>query len=115
MSKGTTTHGYIVAWMIYIIAWVALIMAMRNSAGQDASSPPPIALAFYLVLAGCAIAMLICWIGALIRLGQINAWGWLVAVLVLHLIGLGIAGMIAYAVAGPEDSTTVVMRPPMAT
>ena len=115
MSKPTTTHGYIVAWVVYILAWVALIMTIHNSARQGASSPPPIALAFYLVLAGCAIAMLIYWIGALVRLGQIRAWGWFVAVLVLHLVGLGIAGMLAYAIAGPEDSMTVVMRPPMAT
>jgi hypothetical protein len=115
VSKRTTTRGYIVAWVIYVIAWVALFMLIHNSASQGAGSPPPIALAFYLVLAGCAIAMLINWIGALVRLGQIRAWGWFIAVLVLHLVGLGIAGMIAYAISGPEDSMTVVMRPPMAT
>lgn len=90
-------------------------MTMHNSASQGASSPPPIAVVFYLVLAGCAVAMLIYWVGALLRLGQVRAWGWFVAVLVLHLAGLGIAGMLAYAIAGPEDSTTVVIRPPMAT
>lgn len=115
MSKSTSTRGYIVAWVIYVVAWLALIMTMHNSASQGASSPPPVALAFYLVLLATAIAMLIYWIGALIRLGQIKAWGWFVTVLVLHLIGLGIAGMVAYAVAGPEDSMVVVMRPPTAT
>jgi hypothetical protein len=44
-----------------------------------------------------------------------HAWAWFTAVLVLHLIGLGIVGMIAYAIAGPDDSTFVVTRPPMAT
>ncbi|HEX9097575.1 MAG TPA: hypothetical protein VF990_15905 [Candidatus Dormibacteraeota bacterium] len=115
MNKRTTTRGYIVAWVIYVIAWVALIMTMHNSTGQGASSPPSIAVAFYLVLLASAIAMLVYWIGALIRLGQLRAWGWFVAVLVLHLVGLGIAGMLAYAIAGPEDSMTVVIRPPMAT
>jgi hypothetical protein len=104
-----------VAWLIYIIAGVALLMTMHNSASQGAGSPPPVALAFYFVLVACAIAMLVYWVGALIRLGQIRAWGWFVAVLVLHLVGLGIAGMLAYAIAGPEDSMTIVIRPPMAT
>lgn len=115
MSKRTTTRGYIVAWVIYVIAWVALFMLIHTSASQGAGSPPPTAFVFYLVLAGCAIAMLIYWVGALVRLGQIRAGGWFVAVLVLHLVGLGIAGMVGYAIAGPEDSMTVVMRPPMAT
>jgi hypothetical protein len=115
VSKGTTTRGYIIAWVIYVVAWVALIMAMNNSASQGASSPPPIALVFYLVLLACAIAMLVYLVSALIRLAQIKAWGWFLAVLVLHLVGLGIAGMVAYAIAGPEDSGTVVIRPPTAT
>jgi hypothetical protein len=115
VNKGTTTRGYIAAWLIYFIAGVALIMTMHNSASHGAGSTPPIALAFYLVLFACAIAMLVFWIGALVRLGQMAAWGWFVAVLVLHLVGLGIAAMLAYAIAGPEDSMTVVIRPPTAT
>jgi hypothetical protein len=111
VSKRTTTRGYIVAWLIYIIAGAALIMTMHNSASQGAGSPPRITLAFYIVLLACAIAMLLYWIGALVRLGQIRASGWFIAVLVLHLVGLGIAGMLAYAIAGPDDSMTVVMRP----
>jgi hypothetical protein len=111
VSKLTTTRGYIVAWLIYIITWVLLILAMHNSASQGSGAAPRISLAFYIVLLACAIAMLIYWIGALVRLGRIRAWGWFIAVLVLHLVGLGIAGMLAYAIAGPEDSMTVVMRP----
>jgi hypothetical protein len=30
---------------------------------------------------------------------------------VLHLLGLGIVGMVAYAVTGPEDEDLVVTRP----
>jgi hypothetical protein len=44
-----------------------------------------------------------------------HAWAWFTAVLVLHLIGLGIVGMIAYAIAGPDDSTFAVTIPPKAT
>ena len=55
--------------------------------------------------------MLVMWIGALVKLAHLSAWGWFVGVLILHLIGLGIIGMVAYAIAGPEDDTIVVTRP----
>jgi len=86
--SGTTAHGYLV-----IVVIVAVLMIA------------------YLVLIATGIVMLVMWIGALIRLGQQHAWGWFVGVLVLHLIGLGIIGMVAYAVAGPPDTDRVVTRP----
>ena len=55
--------------------------------------------------------MLVMWVGALIKLGQQHTWGWFAAVLVLHLIALGIVGMVTYAIAGPDDRIEVVMRP----
>ena len=58
-----------------------------------------------------SVVMLVMLIGALVKLAHVSAWGWLVGVLVLHLIGLGIIGMVAYAIAGPEDETIVVTRP----
>lgn len=115
MSKQTTTRGYIISWVLYVVAWVALLMTLHASASQGTSSPSSGAAVFYFVLFTLAIAMLIFWIGALIRLGQMASWSWFVAVLVLHLVGLGIVGMLAYAVGGPEDSGVVVIRPPMAT
>jgi hypothetical protein len=114
VSKRTTTRGYVVAWVVSIITFAAFYMMMRNSVSQG-PPPAPMTLAFFLVLFASATATWVFWIGALVRLGQIRAWGWFVAVLVLHVVGLGIAGMLAYAVSGPEDSMTVVMRPPMAT
>jgi hypothetical protein len=113
MNKRTTTRGYIGAWIVYVLSAIALVLEIRNT--PSVSSPPPVAIILYLVLVAAAIVMLVFWIGALIRLGQMRSWGWLIAVLVLHLIGLGIVGMIAYAIAGPDDSTVVVTRPPMAT
>ena len=55
--------------------------------------------------------MFVMWIGALIKLAQQHAWGWFVAVLILQLIFLGIIGMAAYAIAGPQDTDEVVTRP----
>jgi hypothetical protein len=65
----------------------------------------------YLVLGIAGILMLVMWIGALVKLGMQRAWGWFVGLLVLHLLGLGIVGMVAYAVTGPEDEDLVVTRP----
>jgi purine-cytosine permease-like protein len=63
------------------------------------------------LMMGTAIVMLVMWIGALVTLGMQQAWGRFVAVLVLHLLGLGIVGMSAYGISGPEDPKMVVIRP----
>jgi len=54
--------------------------------------------------------MLVAWIGALIRLGQLHSWGWFAVVLALQLVGIGIIGMLAYAFVGPNEEM-VVTRP----
>jgi hypothetical protein len=109
MSKRTTTRWYIGAWIVYVLAAIAFFMMSRSAQG-DGSLPPGVWLA-YLTLTVSAVVMLVMWIGALIRLSQQHAWGWFVGVLVLHLIGLGILGMVAYAISGPEDTDAVVIRP----
>jgi hypothetical protein len=109
MSKRITTRWYIGAWVVWLIALVALIALSRGQ--QGSSSPPPGVALAYLVMFVTGVVMLVMWIGALIKLAQQHAWGWFVAVLILQLIALGIVGMLAYAIAGPDDSTEVVMRP----
>jgi hypothetical protein len=109
MSKRTTTRWYIAAWVVYMLAVIAFFVMAR--ANQGSTTPPSGALITYLLIIATGIVMLVMWIGALIRLGQEQAWGWFVGVLVLHLIGLGIIGMVAYAVAGPPDTDAVVTRP----
>lgn len=108
MSKRITTRWYIGAWVVWLLAFIGLAVAMR---GSTSSSPPPMAVVAYGVMAIAGLVALVMWIGALIKLGQLKAWGWFVAVLILHLIGLGIIGMVAYAAAGPEDAGEVVYRP----
>ena len=109
MSKRTTTRWYIGAWIVWLIAFVSLGLVLR-SAGSS-SSPPPGAVIPYAVMAIAGIVMLVMWIGALVKLGMQHAWGWFVAVLVLHLVALGIIGMVAYAIWGPPDTIEVAMRP----
>src|SRR6266446_3068158 len=109
MSKRITTRWYIGAWIVWLIAFVAIIALSRGA--QASSSAPPGVMVPYVVMFVAGVVMLVMWIAALIKLGQLQAWGWLAGVLVLHLIGLGIVGMVAYAVAGPDEMTEVVMRP----
>ena len=109
MSKRITTRWYIGAWIVYILAVIAFFVMARGN--QGSSAPPPGASLTYLVIVGAGIVTLVMWIGALVKLGMQRAWGWFVGLLVLHLLGLGIVGMVAYAVAGPEDEDLVVTRP----
>ena len=108
MSKRITTRWYIGAWVVWLIAFL-LALVMRNGATSGGVSPGLFLLGLVMVVAG--VITLVMWIGALVRLGSQGAWGWFAAVLVLHLVGLGIVGMVAYAAAGPEDVTDVAIRP----
>ena len=111
MSKRLTTRWYIGAWVVWVIGFIALFVILHGAAAAGASSPPASAAIPYGVMGIAGIVMLVMWIGALIKLGTQHAWGWFVAVLILHLVALGIIGMVAYAAAGPEDSLDVATRP----
>jgi hypothetical protein len=108
MSKSITTRWYIGAWVVAVLAGIVAGVVER---GAPAGSTPTAAIIASLVVVACGIVMFVMWIGALIRLAQQRAWGWFIAVMVLQLIFLGIIGMVAYAIAGPDDTTAVVMRP----
>ena len=109
MSKRITTRWYIGSWIVYILAVIAFFVVGHNTQG---SGSPPLALFIpYAVMAVTGVVMLVMWIGALVKLGQQHEWGWFAGVLVLHLVGLGIIGMVAYAVSGPEDTSYVAIRP----
>ena len=111
MSKRTTTRWYIGAWVIYVTVFVALLMSARSAGATGSTAPSAGMVAGYVVLGVTGIVMLVTWIGALIKLAKERAWGWVVALVLLHLFGLGIVGMVAYAVGGPEDEDLVVTRP----
>ncbi|HEY0831664.1 MAG TPA: hypothetical protein VGE99_11015 [Candidatus Dormibacteraeota bacterium] len=110
MSKSITTRWYIGAWIVAVIAGIVAGVVGRNSPG---TTPPAVTIA-YLVAVACGIVMFVMWIGALIKLGQERSWGWFLFLLLIYLLTLGIlgiVGMVAYAIAGPDDTTDVVMRP----
>ena len=108
-SKRVTTRWYIGAWLVYVVVLVAMIVAGRGLPGHGA--PASGMMVGYLVLLVSGAVMFVMWVGALLRLGSQRAWGWFVGVLLLHLLGLGIVGMVAYAISGPEDAELVVTRP----
>ena len=49
------------------------------------------------------IVMFVLWLAALSRLARQHDWGWFISLLILQLVGLGIVGIVAYAIAGPID------------
>jgi hypothetical protein len=113
MSKRITTRWYIGAWVVWLLALVVFLMtANKGATGTSAYAigTSPISIVAWLVAVAAGIVMLVMWIGALIRMGQLASWGWFAAVLILHLIGLGIIGMVAYAAAGPGDRE-IAVRP----
>jgi hypothetical protein len=61
-------------------------------------------------IAGGLIGGLVSWIGALLNTSQLDSKAWFVALLLLGIFNLGIVGMIAYLVAGPDSSTTAAQR-----
>jgi hypothetical protein len=55
---------------------------------------------------GGLLAGLVSWIGALLNVAQLESKKWFVVLLLLGIFDLGILGMIAYLVAGPDGTTT---------
>jgi hypothetical protein len=110
VSRNVTTRWYIGAWIAALISAIVFFMTAHvqtSPTSVAAFGTTPVSAAAWAVCGICSLVMLIMWIGALVRLGQLHRWGWFVAMLVLQLIGLGIVPMVAYAVAGPEDTMTV--------
>jgi len=112
VSKRITTTWSIVAWVVWLISFVAYFAMIKSISGSSSNGPTGGLAAAGSVAFIAGIVMLVMWILALIKLGMQKAWGWFVGVLILHLVGLGIIGMVAYAIAGPADTgTEVVTRP----
>jgi hypothetical protein len=111
MSKRTTTRWYIGGWIVWCLAFLALLAIGRFS--PPSSSPPPGTFFLYFVMLVTAILTFTMWVFALLKLASQRMWGWFGAVLLLHLVGIGIVGMAAYALAGPRDREEIVYRPTM--
>jgi hypothetical protein len=112
VSKRTSTRWYIGAWIVWALSWAFAIVTGHTTLYRYdvfAQGSSPVGGVAVLLIGLMALVMLVVWISALIRLGQQHSWRWFAAVLLLHLIGLGIIGMVLYALAGRDD--VVVYRP----
>ena len=107
--KRTTTRWYIGAWIVWCLAFVALLAIGHFAA--PSSSPPPGTFLLYFVMFMAALLTFAMWALALLKLASQRMWGWFAALLILHLVGIGIIGMAAYALAGPGDREEIVYRP----
>jgi uncharacterized membrane protein len=105
VSKRTITRWYAGAWIVWVIAVIELILTTQ-------STPDGFGRTFViLVMAVSGLITLYMWVRALIKLARQHATFSFVAVLLLQLVGLGIVGMVAYALSGSEDKLGYVTRP----
>ena len=111
MSKRITTRWYIGAWVVWLLGVIALYVESRLT--RNSTSPPPGVFLIYLVMFFAAFVMFAMWIAAVLRLAVQRSWGWFAAVLTLHLVGLGIIGMVAYGLSGTDERRIdeIVYRP----
>jgi len=88
-------------WIIGIAAFLIVKREVPDGnflAVDDANLAALVAILDVLVL-----VMFVLWVIALARLARQHDRGWFTALLILQLVGLGIIGMVAYAIAGPID------------
>ena len=88
-------------WIIGIAAFLIARRAFPD--GNFLSIEDSNLAALVAILDVLVIVMFIVWLAALTRLARQHDWGWFTSVLILQLVGLGIIGMVAYAIAGPID------------
>ena len=105
MSKRTITRWYIGAWLVWFVSLCALV-AMAHGASNDLGTN-----LVTVVMVGAGLITLYMWVRALIKLARRHATFSFVVVLLLQLVGLGIVGMVAYALSGPEEKLGYVTRP----
>ena len=111
MSKRITTRWYIGAWVVWLLGVIALYVESRLT--RNSTSPRPGVFLIYLVMFIAVFAMFAMWIAAVQRLAVQRSRGWFAAVLTLHLVGLGIIGMVAYGLSGTDERRIdeIVYRP----
>lgn len=106
MGNRWSTRTYIAAWVVWVVALLTFAMTanvVRSGSAVVAAGTTPLATTAWIIAFIAGLVMLVAWIGALIRLAQLRRWGWFIAVCMTHLVMLGIFGMVAYALGGPED------------
>lgn len=108
MSKRTITRWYIGAWVVWFVALLGAVAISRTA--HEGGEPVGLAVVYaVMVLAG--VVTFVTWVAALVKLALQRATVTFAAILLLQLVGLGIVGMLLYALAGRDESAGYVIRP----
>jgi len=127
MTKATVTRifigGGLAATAGAILAIVAVWIGIANDVfvmnGPDIVGLRESALTWSLLGLGIVgalgfatglIAGIVSWIGALLILAQLESKTWFVVLLLLGMVNLGIFGMIAYLIVGPDSTPSPPLR-----
>jgi hypothetical protein len=102
MGKRTITRWYIGSWFVWVASVAALVVL-----AQDNPSMPFV----YAALLGSTLVMFVTWVATLVKLARRQATFSFMVMLVLQLLGLGIVGMVLYAISGPEEDVDIAIRP----
>ncbi len=131
MSKSTITRiffgslisvvaGAIIALIAVALAFANNVFVMNGWTVVDVR-PSPLAVALLglgivgaLAIMGGAIGGLIAWIGALLNTAQLESKTWFVVLLLLGIFNVGVLGMIAYVIAGPDGANRRAQTAPLA-
>lgn len=122
MTKATVTKIFIRAALaaaaggiLAIVAvWIGIandlfVMNGRDIVGlrESALTWPLIGLGLVgaLAIAAGVLGGLVSWIGALLNVSQLESKTWFVVLVLLGIVNLGIFGMIAYVIVGPDGMT----------
>ena len=109
MSKRTITRWYIGAWLVWFVSICALVLTAHPATDSLGRTVVTVVM----VISG--LITLYMWLRALIRLARQQATFYFLAVLLLQFVGLGIVGMVAYALSGTEKKPVDVVTRPSAT
>lgn len=128
MAKATVTRLFVgsaiagVAGAILVIAavWIAIANDVFVMSGNDVVGVRGTGLAWSMLGLGIvgAVAMiggmiggLVSWIGALLNTSQLDDRNWFLLLLLLGIFSFGFVAMIAYIVAGPDDTAEAPRHP----
>jgi hypothetical protein len=127
MAKATVTKVFLVGALAAIAGAIGAIAAVWIGIANDVfvmNGSDVVALSWStltwslagigvvaaLAIAAGAVAGLVAWIGALLNLSQLESKTWFVVLLLLGIFNLGILGMIAYLIAGPDGTSAAAPR-----
>jgi uncharacterized membrane protein len=91
------------------MTWVASLCGLAVMTHRSSDSVGMTFVLVVMVISG--LITLYMWVQALLKLARRHATFSFVVILLFQLVGLGIVGMTAYALSGPEEKLEYVTRP----